>query len=222
MRVLIITESPLAAEALRHVLRHAPNCRVIGYINARGACGPTIAELTPDVVVFDEMASQSHTLTRTREIRAAAPAAKVVLLTAQMDADWLADAAASGIDAAICRTASPAAIGVLVREIAAGNVFHAFASAAPAMRRPAPLPVDLTARELEILRLVAAGSSNSRIANELFVTEQTVKFHLSNVYRKLGASNRTQASHIAHTHGLLDPSPQPVPYRNVATLPLAA
>jgi DNA-binding NarL/FixJ family response regulator len=222
MRVLIVTESPLAAEALRHVLRHAPNSRVIGYVNARGACGPAVADLAPDVVVFDEMASQAHTLTRIREIRGAAPQAKLMLLTANMDADWLANAAASGVDAAVSRTASPAAVGVLVREVAAGNVFHTFASAAPTAKKPTPIPVDLTARELEILRLVAAGSSNSRIAGELYVTEQTVKFHLSNVYRKLGAANRTQASHIAHTHGLLDTSPQPVPYRNVAALPLAA
>ena len=55
---------------------------------------------------------------------------------------------------------------------------------------------ELTARELEILRLVASGNSNRRIAQRLWVTEQTVKFHLSNVYRKLGVANRTEASHV--------------------------
>ena len=62
----------------------------------------------------------------------------------------------------------------------------------------------MTARELEILRLVAAGALERRIARELCVTEQTVKFHLSNVYRKLGVANRTEASHYAHVHGLLE------------------
>ena len=62
----------------------------------------------------------------------------------------------------------------------------------------------LTERELEILRLVAAGAPNSRIAAQLWITEQTVKFHLSNVYRKLGVANRTEASHHAYVHGLLD------------------
>jgi DNA-binding NarL/FixJ family response regulator len=78
----------------------------------------------------------------------------------------------------------------------------------------------LTARELEILRLVAAGLSNNRIAAQLWVAEQTVKFHLSNIYRKLGLANRTEASHYAHMHGLLG-----APARTAAgpeSLPVAA
>ena len=64
----------------------------------------------------------------------------------------------------------------------------------------------LTERELGILKALARGLSNHGIAKELWVTEQTVKFHLSNVYRKLGVANRTQASHYAHLHGLLHPT----------------
>ena len=63
----------------------------------------------------------------------------------------------------------------------------------------------LTDRELEILRLVAEGHTNGRIARELWVTEQTVKFHLSNTYRKLGVANRTEASRYAHLHNLTAP-----------------
>jgi DNA-binding CsgD family transcriptional regulator len=63
----------------------------------------------------------------------------------------------------------------------------------------------LTERELEILRLVASGSTNGDIARRLWVTEQTVKFHLRNIYRKLGVANRTQASHFAHVRGLVGP-----------------
>jgi DNA-binding NarL/FixJ family response regulator len=61
----------------------------------------------------------------------------------------------------------------------------------------------LTERELEILMLVAEGYTNSRIAGQLWVTEQTVKFHLSNTYRKLGVANRTEASRYAHVHRLI-------------------
>ena len=87
-------------------------------------------------------------------------------------------------------------------EIWAGSIHHAFAAA--------PVDVDadhqqLTRRELEILRLVAAGASNGHIARQLWVTEQTIKFHLSNVYRKLGVANRTEASHYAHVHELIEP-----------------
>ena len=72
----------------------------------------------------------------------------------------------------------------------------------------AAVETSLTSRELEVLRLVAAGSTNGEIAQKLWVTEQTVKFHLSNVYRKLEVGNRTEASHYAHVNGLLG-APQP-------------
>jgi DNA-binding NarL/FixJ family response regulator len=66
----------------------------------------------------------------------------------------------------------------------------------------------LTNRELEILQLVAGGSPNGRIARELWVTEQTVNFHLSNISRQLGVRNRTEAAHYAHVHRLFEPAEQ--------------
>ena len=89
-----------------------------------------------------------------------------------------------------------------LREISHGNVVHRFE------KRPVAINEDdcpLTDRELEILRLVSEGHTNGRIARELWVTEQTVKFHLSNTYRKLGVANRTEASRYAHLHNLTAP-----------------
>ena len=89
-------------------------------------------------------------------------------------------------------------------------MFHAFTAAPAPLRRGNVASGDapaLTQRELEVLRLVAAGAPNSRIAAQLWITEQTVKFHLSKVYRKLGVSNRTAASHHAYVHGLLETTP---------------
>jgi len=202
MRVLIIAESAQSAEAIRRGLRHAPSCRVLGFANSRLPCAATVAEAGPDVVVLDEMRDTSAILARIREARGASSTAKLVLLSTNMESDWLAEAAGAGIDAAIARSAHPASVGMLVREVAAGHVYHAFSG--EQAEAPSPAIVDqLTARELEILQLVAAGMSNSRIAAQLWVTEQTVKFHLSNIYRKLELSNRTEASHYAHMHGLL-------------------
>jgi DNA-binding NarL/FixJ family response regulator len=204
MRVLIVADSAHAAEGIRRGLRYTPICQVLGYVDARRPSGQTVADARPDVVVFDDSADPDTLLERVREIRATVPECKLVLLSRRMEADHLGRASAAGIDAAIARTAESSSVGMLVREVAAGNVFHAFV--AP----PASQPVrhsaadDLTARELEILRLMAGGSSNGRIAAQLWVTEQTVKFHLSNIYRKLGVANRTEASHYAHVHGLLD------------------
>ena len=210
MRVLIIVDNALTAEGIRLEMRHAPGCQIIGYVNGRGPCGMTVADAAPDVVLIDDMNDGSATLSRVAEVRAAAPQAKIVMLTMRMESPWLSEAMAAGIDAAVAKSASHATVGVLIREVAAGHVFHAFAPA-PARQRETPLLPDLTARELEILQWVAAGASNSSIAGELFVTEQTVKFHLSNIYRKLGVANRTQASHFAYHHGLLE-----APSRSVA------
>jgi DNA-binding NarL/FixJ family response regulator len=203
MRVLIIVDNGLTAEAIRREMRHAPTCRVIGYVNGRNTCAMAVADAAPDVVLVDDMSDARVTVSRIREVRAAVPVAKIVLLTVRMEASWLAEAAAAGVDAAIAKSASPASVGLLVREVAAGNVFHTFVRATT-RRHDSNGGPELTARELEILRWVAAGASNGAIARELFVTEQTVKFHLSNIYRKLGVANRTQASHFAYHHGLLE------------------
>jgi DNA-binding NarL/FixJ family response regulator len=207
MRILIVAENAPAAEAIRRALRYAPTCRVIGYVDGRQPCGAPVGQAGPDVVVIDELGSPGTVLTRVREVRGASPEAKIVLLTAEMEPGWLDQASAAGIDAAIAKTAHAASVGMLVREVAAGNVYHAFATVAAATTQVSPASEMLTARELEILQLVAAGLSNSRIAAQLWVAEQTVKFHLSNIYRKLGLANRTEASHYAHVHGLLQPAP---------------
>jgi DNA-binding NarL/FixJ family response regulator len=204
MRVLIVADNALAAEAIRRELRHAPNLRVIGYVDGRHPCGPAVGEANADVVVIDAMSDPDAALAGIGEIRASSPDTKIVLLTVRMDSAWLAQATAAGIDAAVAKTVHPASLGALIREVAAGNVFHTFESTPVRAPKPAPVDSGLTARELEILGLVAEGASNNRIACQLWVTEQTVKFHLSNVYRKLGVANRTEASHRAHVTGLLE------------------
>ena len=202
MRVLIVVDNALTAEAIRREMRHAPTCQVIGYVNGRRPCAMAIADAAPDLVVIDD-AGEASTLQRIREVRSTVPAAKVVLLTARMDDERLEEALAAGIDSAISKAAPPT-------ERRAPDPGGRRRQCVPRVRAPdGQQPVssflpNLTAQELEILRWVAAGASNSAIARELFVTEQTVKFHLSNVYRKLGVSNRTEASHYAHVHGLID------------------
>jgi DNA-binding NarL/FixJ family response regulator len=204
-RLLIVAEDAFTAESLRRCARGATNCTVIGYMSARRPCGLAIQQITPDVALVDDPATSDHALERIREIHGVAEHVRVILLTDRMDADRIAEATDAGVHAVIARSTSASSLGVLLREIAAGNVFHTFKAA-----RATPRPADtcgLTARELEILSLAASGAPNGRIASDLWVTEQTVKFHLSNVYRKLGVANRTQASSYAHMHGLVHAGP---------------
>jgi DNA-binding NarL/FixJ family response regulator len=206
MKLLIVARDAAAAEAIRRAMRYAPTCRVIGWVDGRDPCAGPLVDARPDVVLVDESAGSGTVLAWAREIRAAMGKTKIVLLIREADAALVAEAEAAGVDAVIAKTASPASVGMLVREVVAGHVFR-FAPtppAAPAAQRKTGV---LTARELEILGHVAAGLSNGKIASELWVTEQTVKFHLSNVYRKLGLANRTEAAHYAYLNGLVGATP---------------
>jgi DNA-binding NarL/FixJ family response regulator len=106
----------------------------------------------------------------------------------------------AGAEAVISKAVHPVSLATLLREISRETVVHLpRRTASKTARDDCPL----TDRELEILRLVAQGYTNGRIARELWVTEQTVKFHLSNTYRKLGVANRTEASRYAHLNDLM-------------------
>jgi DNA-binding NarL/FixJ family response regulator len=172
-------------------------------------------------VLIHDLSAPGGTLERIAEARLAVPGARVLLLSHSMDAEWLNEAREAGIHAAIARDVAATSLATLVREIGSGTVFHAFAPP-PASNGVAEMTDQLTARELQILRLVTSGASNSRIAAELWVTEQTVKFHLSNTYRKLGVANRTQAAHYAHLHGLLASTRGPDPAPAVSPTAVAA
>jgi len=206
LRLMLVADDPLSASALRRALRATSLFEVMdGYVEGRADCSAIASVCRPDVAVIDEMSSSGNTIARISEIRGEAPAAKIIVLATHMETARLNEAASAGADAAVAKTFRLDGIVALVREVAAGNVFHTFdARHAHARRTPRSGQPALTDRELEILRLVAAGAPNGRIAARLWITEQTVKFHLSNVYRKLGVSNRTEASHHAHVYGLLE------------------
>jgi DNA-binding NarL/FixJ family response regulator len=215
MKVLIVARDAAAAEAIRRAMRYAPTCRVIGWVDSRNPCAEPIVAARPDAVLVDESAGSQMVMAWAREIRAAMAETKIVLLIRDVDPTFIAEAEAAGVDAAIAKTATPASVGMLVREVVAGHVFR-FAPAPPEAASAKCEAGVLTARELEILEYVAAGCSNGRIASELWVTEQTVKFHLSNVYRKLGLANRTEAAHFAYQNGLVSAT------RRRAQVPVAA
>jgi DNA-binding NarL/FixJ family response regulator len=208
-RLLIIADDAFTAESLRRCLRGATNCTVLGYLPTRRPCGLAVQQARPELALVDDPTGSEDVLERVREIRASLDGIKVILLAGEVGPTRLAAAEAAGAHAVISRSVQASSLGVLLREIAAGTVYHAFGD----VRREVPETrvEGLTGRELEVLRLVAAGLPNVAIARQLWVTEQTVKFHLSNVYRKLGVANRTQASHYAHMRGLVDVTSRPTP-----------
>jgi len=140
------------------------------------------------------------------EARSLLPDLRIVAIAASADPDQVDQALTAGAVAYVIKTAQPADIRAGIRQAFHSSIFL------PSPRRPlaqpaaaaAPETGTLTPREVEILKLAAAGRPNAELARMLWVTEQTVKFHLSNIYRKLGVANRTEASRWAQLNGLLD------------------
>ena len=137
------------------------------------------------------------------------PGLRAIVLSVYDDSKHIDGALAAGAVAYVIKTAHPDDLRSAIRQAFAHSVYlpGSRPAAAQAARVATEDVPDLTRRELEILQLVAEGHSNTQLAKMLWVTEQTVKFHLSNVYRKLDVANRTEASRWAQLHGLLA-SPQ--------------
>lgn len=206
-RLLIVADHSLVAHSIRLALKQTAGFQVIGVIDGRVSARDALLEHRPDVVLVDDMhdpradesSDRGHALARLRDATETVPAAQRLLLTLRMNEPWMNEAFEAGAHAVLSKSMHPVSLGTMLREVVRGNVVHRFE------RRPAAAAVDcpLTLREKEILALVAAGATNGQIARMLWVTEQTVKFHLSNTYRKLGVANRTEASHYAHLNNLV-------------------
>jgi DNA-binding NarL/FixJ family response regulator len=164
-----------------------------------------VSEHQPDLLVA-ELSNGNGALASIDVVRSArerVPELRIIALSSVSDRAQIESAFAAGVSAYVIKTAQPDDLASAVRQAFEHSVF--FAGRGPS--RPQPEPKEtadpLTKRELEILRLVADGHTNGQMARMLWVTEQTVKFHLSNIYRKLDVANRTEASRWAQRRGLL-------------------
>jgi DNA-binding NarL/FixJ family response regulator len=165
-----------------------------------------LEEHKPDLFVVEPAIGGQELLL---EARTLLPELRIVAIGASGDPEDVDEALTAGAVAYVIKTALPADIRTGVRQAFRSSIFL------PSPRRAAPPPKQpqtvngeaLTRREVEILKLAAEGPSNAELARKLWVTEQTVKFHLSNIYRKLGVANRTEASRWAQVNGLLAEEP---------------
>jgi DNA-binding NarL/FixJ family response regulator len=161
--------------------------------------------VTDSVVAGDDDADGVVLIERARE---ALPELRAIVVSMSERRATIERAFGAGASAYVMKSAHPDDLASAARQAFDHSLYFAGAT-----RLVAPTPVtnnaaaqaDLTRREEEILRLVAEGHSNAQLARMLWVTEQTVKFHLSNVYRKLGVANRTEAARWAQLNGLLPP-----------------
>ncbi len=203
--LVVVADNPLIVAAIRSGLRENGALELLGYVDPREATAAQIARAGADVVLIDQADGCELTIALIHALKERDEEIHVIVLTLALEGEWLQRAFEAGANGAMSKSIRPAALATLVREAVNGHIVHA-----PAQLRSvgaAVVPVDgnhssLTNRELETLRLVASGATNSVIARQLWITEQTVKFHVSNIYRKLDVANRTEACHYAHVNGI--------------------
>ena len=204
IRVLLVDDHPVVRHGLRGMLDAEDDLRVVGEASS-GAAGADLAEAErPHVVLMDLRMPDGDGVTATERILARVPGVRVVVLTTyESDRDILRaiEAGASGY---LLKDATPKELADAVRAAARGDTVLAPSIASTLMRQVRqPAPPALSAREAEVLRLVARGLTNGDIGRELFISEATVKTHLLRVFNKLGVADRTAAVTTAMGHGLL-------------------
>jgi DNA-binding NarL/FixJ family response regulator len=208
-RVVLVADNSLIVEALRAALRHSGQFNLVGYADTLRTSAAAIVRVHPDAVLLDDADRSGRPIELVRELKAAEADLTVIILTLEMSPGWLERAFEAGAAGAISKATHPTALATLLRATLDGHILHRFDPEDAAAREGADEVADdnlpLTSRELEVLQLVSAGGTNGDVARKLWVTEQTVKFHLRNIYRKLDVANRTEASHYAHVNGLVKP-----------------
>ncbi|HSK15175.1 MAG TPA: response regulator transcription factor [Gaiellaceae bacterium] len=203
---VLLDRHPLWLEAVEQVL-HRIGVEVAGKATSAEHALTLIGEHRPSLFVTgiemgegDMDGIECLALARER-----GPELKVIVLSAHTDAQYVDAALAAGADAYVVKTAHADDLASAIRQAFDHSIYLARGNDGKRQRTQETVEQawGLTRRELEILTLVAEGHSNAQLARMLWVTEQTVKFHLSNIYRKLNVSNRTEASRWAQVHGLL-------------------
>ena len=203
IRVLIADDHGVVRQGLRTYLELQEDIEVVGEAADGAAAVAATAELAPDVVLLDLVMPGSGGLEVLGALRAAAPGARVLVLTSFGDDERVFAALRAGAAGFLLKDVEPAE---LVRGIRTADAGQAALSPAVATRVVAAVAQsdELTPRERDVLRLIARGQSNKRIALELGMAEKTVKTHVSHVLAKLGVADRTQAALYAVRTGLAE------------------
>ncbi len=204
VRVLVVDDHPLMRAALSALFETDPTTEVVGAVGSPSEALHHVVHERPDVVLMDLQFDRAFEGARaTREIRALPnPPAVLILTNFDTDADII-EAIEAGAAGYLLKDAAPEEITGAVHAAAAGQTALAPSVATRLLTRMQQPRSALSARELEVLELVASGRSNTQIARQLHLSETTVKSHLAHIYPKLGVNSRTAAVAAARERGII-------------------
>jgi DNA-binding NarL/FixJ family response regulator len=208
IRVLIADDHPLIIAGIRRTIEHFDDIEVVGEAHS----GPELAQLVerrqPTIVMMDLRMPGVVGVEGIERLRETYPDLKVVVLSACDERSIIDAALRAGASAYVLKSAHTIDIASVLRQASSGAVFHA-PSYRPQSSEAGDTPdlPALTDRERSILSAIATGLTTAAISRDLWVSEHTIKFHLTNIYRKLEVSNRTEAARYAFEQGLVEHSP---------------
>ncbi|HKF13791.1 MAG TPA: response regulator transcription factor [Gaiellaceae bacterium] len=200
-RVLVADDHRLMLAAVRRALAEAEDFEIVDEVSVGSRVLPAVRETKPDVVLLDLRMPELDGLTCLQRLRKHHSAVAVVILSSYSDDAQIEAVRQAGAVGYIVKTVKPVDLPAVLRTALSGKPFAVWGAEEDQGAGPTEASA-LSEREEAVLTAVARGLSNREIARELWISEQTVKFHLRNVYRKLGVSNRTEAARHAYSGGL--------------------
>jgi DNA-binding NarL/FixJ family response regulator len=217
IRVLLCDDQALVRSGFRMILEARPDLEVVGEAEDGLQVLDLAGSTAPDVILMDVRMPNLDGVEATRRLSAAGSDARVIVLTTYDLDEYVYDAIRAGASGFLLKDVQPTQLVDAIRVVAAGDallspsvtrrLLDRFARSMPDPSQPTPASLaSLTEREVEVLRLLANGLSNAELAERLFVSEATVKTHVSNLLRKLGVRDRVQAVILAYEAGLVQPS----------------
>jgi DNA-binding NarL/FixJ family response regulator len=202
IRVVIADDHPLFLEGVRAALEDSADIEIVGEADSGSKVLNVIGASRPDFVLLDYGMPKFDGLACLDTIRARFLQVKVAIVSGTDDPRLIEAALRRGACAFIVKSINPNDLAAVIRQVMDNTVFRTLTLRGPEDGVSAG-DFGLTGRELSILAALGRGLSNEAIAKELWITRETVKFHVRNIYRKLDVSNRTEAARYAYQHGLI-------------------
>ena len=201
LKVLIADDHRLMLHAIRLALAESEDIEIVAEADSGTKVVPLVGQTSPDIVLLDVRMPGIDGLTVLERLRERYPQVRVAMLSAVDDPTVVKAAFSRGASAFIVKHIDPRDLAAALRQAIEGAVFQPLGLLENGNNGN---DADLSKRELTILQALQSGLSNKQIAKDLFLAEQTVKFHLTNIYRKLGVASRTEAVRYAYEHGLVE------------------
>jgi two-component system NarL family response regulator len=210
MKIIVVDDHVLFREGLVAIVRSEPDIEIVGQAGTVQEAVEMVKKLKPDMVLMDFTLPDGTGADATRAILMEHPKCKIIFLTMSEEDEHLFAAIRSGAKGYLLKNMHPAKLISTLRSVQKGEsalsrsmTLRLMEELARTKEPPGPGDPTLTRRELEVLRELASGLSNQEIAERLFISENTVKYHVHSILEKLNLSDRRDAALYAREHGLI-------------------